>query len=203
MIPYIRWNDRRNARFAARKELHSESGPDPEVVRQHILKKALRNIKRLLTGYCPYMDIRTGMIPSHSIRNLIYRKVFGVQLEKNAILYYGAEIRSHSKLKIGRNSIIGDHAILDARNGIFIGDNVNFSTGVQIWTEQHSHSDPWFRCLSDSHYRVKIGNRAWIGPRVTILHSVTIGEGATVAAGAVVTKDVEPYAIVAGIPAKK
>jgi maltose O-acetyltransferase len=43
----------------------------------------------------------------------------------------------------------------------------------------------------------------WIASRVTILHGVTIGEGAVVAAGAVVTKDVEPYSIVGGVPAKK
>ena len=48
-----------------------------------------------------------------------------------------------------------------------------------------------------------IGNRAWIGPGTTILHSVNIGEGAVIAAGAVVTKDVEPFAIMAGIPARK
>ena len=49
---------------------------------------------------------------------------------------------------------------------------------------------------------VKIGDRAWIGPDVTILHSVDIGKGAVVAAGSVVTKNVPPYTIVAGIPAK-
>ena len=50
---------------------------------------------------------------------------------------------------------------------------------------------------------MEIGNRAWIGPNTVILHSVHIGEGAVVAAGAVVTKDVEAFSIVAGIPAKK
>ena len=45
-------------------------------------------------------------------------------------------------------------------------------------------------------------NRVWIGPNVTILHSVTIGEGAVIAAGAVVTKDIPPFTICGGIPAK-
>ncbi|MFK1641101.1 DapH/DapD/GlmU-related protein [Bacteroides fragilis] len=49
---------------------------------------------------------------------------------------------------------------------------------------------------------VVIEDRVWIGPNAIILHSVTIGEGAVVAAGAVVTKDVPPFSIVGGIPAK-
>ena len=106
-------------------------------------------------------------------------------------------------LLYGEGSIIGDKAILDAMNGIVIGENVNFSTSVHIWTERHAHTDSYFRCLNDSSYQVTIGDRAWIGPGVTILHSVSIGEGAVVSAGAVITKDVAPYPIVAGIPAKK
>ena len=51
-------------------------------------------------------------------------------------------------------------------------------------------------------YRVIIGNDVWIGFRATLMPGITIGDGAVVAAGAVVTKDVPPYAIVAGVPAK-
>ena len=120
-----------------------------------------------------------------------------------AVIYFGAEIREPYKLKIGEGSIIGDRAVLDARNGISIGANVNLSTEVHIWTEQHDHRDPDFKCNSDDSFRVVIEDRAWLGPRTTILHGVTIGEGAVVAAGAVVTKDVAPYTIVGGVPAKK
>lgn len=153
-------------------------------------------------GYLRYMDICVGRIPSHRIRRFIYTHFYRVKLAPKSVVYYGAEIRSHGNLSVGKGTIIGDNAVLDARNGITIGDNVNFSSGVQIWTEQHDHRDPLFRCLSDASFRVNIGDRAWIGPRVIILHSVSIGEGAVVAAGAVVTKDVPPFAIVAGVPAK-
>ena len=118
------------------------------------------------------------------------------------VIYYGAEIRNHCGLKIGKGSIIGDRAILDARNGIEIGENVNFSTGVSIWTEQHDHRDSNFKCISNESFKVSIGNRVWIGPNVIILHSVTIGDGAVVGAGSVVTKDVPPFTVVGGIPAK-
>lgn len=71
--------------------------------------------------------------------------------------------------------------------------------GVWIWTMEHDPQDPYFRAQGAP---VIIEDYAWISCRVTIMPGVTIGKGAVVAAGAVVTKDVPPYAIVAGVPAK-
>jgi acetyltransferase-like isoleucine patch superfamily enzyme len=160
-------------------------------------------LSRYIHGYIRFNIIKIGYIPSHHIRKFLYKNVYLVKMEKHAIIYYGAEIRSTYKLSIDKGSIIGDKSILDARNGIQIGKNVNFSSNVHIWTEQHDHRDPDFKCNSNSTFKVTINDRAWIGPNVTILHSVTIGEGAVVAAGAVVTKDVQPFTIVAGVPAKQ
>jgi len=107
-------------------------------------------------------------------------------------------------LSVGRGSIIGDNAILDARRvGISIGANVNIGSNVSMYTGQHNYNDPYFRPTKDNVGPISIGDRAWIGPNVTILHGVTIGEGAVVAAGAVVTKDVAPFTLVGGVPAKK
>ncbi len=50
---------------------------------------------------------------------------------------------------------------------------------------------------------VNIGNDVWIGTKAVVLRGVTIGDGAVIGAGAVVTRDVEPYAVVVGIPARK
>jgi len=104
---------------------------------------------------------------------------------------------------VGRGSIIGDNAILDAREHLTIGDNVNLSSNVSIYTLQHNHRSPLFDCKFDRDMGVTIGDRAWLGSNTIVLPGVTIGEGAVVCAGAVVTKDVEPYAVVAGIPARK
>ena len=98
-------------------------------------------------------------------------------MEPAVVFHAGAEIRASENLTIGRGSIIGDRALLDARNGLVIGENVNFSSDVHIYTEQHDHRDPYFRCNSDADFRVRIGDRAWIGPRTLILHGVTVGEG--------------------------
>ena len=180
---------------------HSKTNINKEPQQKNTSLKSVA--RRYILGYIRFIDINIGRIPSHTIRDMIYRHIFMVDMEERAIIYYGAEIRCHSRLKIGKGSIIGDKSILDARNGICIGDNVNLSSNVSIYTEQHDHRDPYFRSTSYSSFGVRIGNRVWIGPNVVILHSVTIGEGAVIAAGAVVTKDVEPFAIVAGIPAKK
>ena len=142
-------------------------------------------------------------IASHHIRDFFYKYVYLVDMGKGAVIYYGTEIRKPTSLKIGDGSIIGDNAILDARCGIKIGCDVNLSSNVSIWSLQHDHRDPQFRCTPDHYGPVVIGDRAWIGPNTLILPRVTIGEGAVVAGGAVVTKDVPPFTIVGGIPAKE
>lgn len=141
-------------------------------------------------------------IPSHTIRNYLYRHIFNVKLAQNAVIYYGAEIRSPWNLEIGEGSIIGDKSILDARRGIKIGRNVNFSTGVWIWTEQHGVNNIDFSCAGEGG-SVVIEDRCWCGPRTIILPGKTMAEGSVLAAGAVLTKDTEPFSINAGIPAKK
>lgn len=166
-------------------------------------KKQSNIIKIYFSGFYRYYIYRVSNIPSHHIRNFIYKHILLLNMNKNVIIYSGAEIRAPYKIRIGNGTIIGDNVILDGRNGIDIGDNVNFSSNVSIWTEQHDHRDSLFRCETQKKEKVIIGNRTWIGPNTIILHSVKIGEGAVIAGGSVVTKDVEPFAIVAGIPAKK
>lgn len=164
-----------------------------------MLKRTKLRVWRILHGGKWLVLNLTGGIPSHFLRKSIYR-AFGMQIGDRVSIYGGAEIRRPAWIRIGSGSVIGNGAILDGRLGIEIGENVNFSTGVWIWTVQHDHMDPNFR---DCGGPVKIGDRAWISCRVVVLPGVTIGEGAVVAAGAVVTKDVEPFAIVGGIPAKR
>lgn len=139
--------------------------------------------------------------PSHAVRGFFYRHVFCVDMDKSSVLYYGAEIRAPWNLHIGKGTIIGDRAILDARSGIYIGDNVNFSTGVWIWTLQHNVQAPDFSSVGEGK-TVRICDRAWLSCRTVVLPGVTVEEGAVVAAGAVLTKDCDPFTIWGGVPAK-
>lgn len=146
--------------------------------------------------------IRIGTIPSVWLRGKLYGGL-GARIGKNTTFHYKTEIRDPHSLSIGNGTRIGDNVILDARRGLTIGSNVNINSNVSIYTEQHDHRDPNFACFEGEDLSVKIEDRVWIGPNSIVLPRVKIGEGAVCCAGCVVTKDVEPYTVVAGIPAKK
>lgn len=101
-------------------------------------------------------------------------------------------IRSYSE--IGRFCSIGRNVSI----GLGVHDYNNFSTHP-LWEVLGSKLDSSFVCHNR---RVIIGNDVWIGDRVLINSGVRLGDGCVVAAGSVVVKDVPPYAIVGGIPAK-
>jgi acetyltransferase-like isoleucine patch superfamily enzyme len=157
-----------------------------------------RRTEPLTYGVQLYMLKLIGKLPAHTMRRIFYRSA-GVRLGSGAVIYGGAEIRAPRSVQIGANTIVGNDAILDGRAGIQIGAEVNLSGEVAIWTVQHDPQDANFGTKSGS---VVVHDRAWLSFRVTVLPGVTIGEGAVVAAGAVVTHDVPPYTIAAGIPAR-
>jgi carbonic anhydrase/acetyltransferase-like protein (isoleucine patch superfamily) len=141
-----------------------------------------------------------GRLPVRWLRDRLARRVLRVRLDPSAQLYRWRELRAGHNVTIGAGSVVGSWATLDGRFGIQLGRHVNLSSEVAIWTQQHDHRSPDFAGVGAP---VRVGDRAWLSFRAVVLPGVTIGEGAVVAAGAVVTKDVEPYAIVGGVPAKK
>lgn len=155
-------------------------------------------------GGTRFVIFNISYIPSCHFRKLLY-KGLGVKMGKNVTIHFRAELRAPEKLSLGDGSIIGDNAILDARRGLTIGRNVNLSSNVSIFTLQHDHRDPYFGLPSEDKVKlsVEIDDRVWLGANVIVLPGVHIGEGAVCCAGCVVTKDVEPFAVVAGIPARK
>lgn len=137
--------------------------------------------------------------PSHSFRNFYYRKIMKFNIGPNCSILMHNKFDCTINLAIGQNSVINQGCRLDNRGGLHIGENVSISEQVIILTADHNIDSAEFEGRSRL---VVIEDYVWIGTRVTILPGVTIGKGALVAAGAVVTKDVVPFAIVAGVPAK-
>lgn len=160
----------------------------------------MRNIFKQFFRSCLFYSINRilNKIPLQFIRNLLLQTL-GIKIGKNTVLYSWQEIRKPSKIKIGNNSIIGFKSTIDGRKGVIIGNNVNISSEVMIWSLQHNYNSSDFEGSGGT---VIINDYSWISARAIILPNVTIGEGAVIAAGAVVTKDIPPYTVVGGIPAR-
>jgi acetyltransferase-like isoleucine patch superfamily enzyme len=113
-------------------------------------------------------------------------------------------IHHPENLSIGRRVAINDDFWVNAKGTVEIGDHVLIGPSVIIHSANHNmdRRDIPIRDQGHTPAKVVIEENVWLGARVTVLPGVTVGRGAVVAAGAVVTKDVAPYTIVAGVPAK-
>lgn len=178
---------------------------------------------RFIIDFWVFLCTLTGLIPSHILRLFLYRTLFRVRIGKDTSVHWLARFNNPSGISIGHNTVIGNDAFLDGRSKrasqvkglqvfsylhdflsppdrpLTIGNNVSIAGEVRVYTMQHNVDDPEFREVDGE---VVIEDYVAIGTRVTILPGVHIGKGAVLASGAVVTKDVEPYTVVGGIPAK-
>lgn len=146
-----------------------------------------------------------GFLPSHTLRRFFYR-LAGMTIGRGSTLHMMARLYQPDGITIGQDTIIGERATLDGRHQLpgshahlTIGNHVDIASEVMIFTSEHDLDSPTWAAREES---VTIADYVFIGPRSIILPGVTIGRGAVVAAGAVVTKDVAPLTIVAGVPAK-
>jgi putative colanic acid biosynthesis acetyltransferase WcaF len=139
-------------------------------------------------------------VPLVFLRQRLYAR-FGVRFEdpSTGMIMLGAEVNDPGELKMGSHCIIGRKCILDARGGIELGRSVNIGSGAVLQTGKHLIDAPDFAAEFGP---IVVGDRVWIAEGARVLAGVTIGEGAVVAAGAVVTKNVEPYTVVGGVPAR-
>jgi acetyltransferase-like isoleucine patch superfamily enzyme len=104
-------------------------------------------------------------------------------------------------LRFGRNVFVNHGCTAMDLGGIDIGDDVMVGPNVQLISSGHP-LDPATRRSQITTGPIRIGRGAWIAAGATILQGVTVGDDAVVAAGAVVTKDVPPRTLVAGVPAR-
>lgn len=157
-----------------------------------------RLIHKLTNAVVLFMNGWGNNIPSRHFRMYVYRAL-GAKIGQS-IIFRKTELLEPQKLLIGDHVSIGWHCLIDARGGLAIGDNVNISSYVRIITAGHDVKSSSFEGTTG---RVRIDKNVWLATGCTVLEGVHIGEGAVVACGAVVTKDVPPFTVVGGIPARK
>jgi acetyltransferase-like isoleucine patch superfamily enzyme len=169
-------------------------------------------IQQKLRGYqAPFVD---GVPPFRRLgRNVVIeegtRIFFPESIEIGDDVYIGHDaflnpVRPEGYIQIGRGSWIGPRACLDAAAGIVIGEDVGIAQYVQILTDEHIADDLTKPVIRTPVWygRVEVHRGCDLGMNTIVLPGVTIGEGVIVGAGAVVTRDLPPYVVAAGVPAR-
>jgi len=135
----------------------------------------------------------------------------GIDIGAGTIVMHGAVLHVYnfrgmpqSRIKIGRDSLIGEYSVIRGQGGVQIGDRVYTSPFTQIIAVNHVFDDPNrpFVGQGITAEGIVIEDDVWLGAGAVITDGVRVGKGAVVAAGAVVTKNVPPHTVVGGVPAK-
>lgn len=169
---------------------------------REIISKIFLRVKTVLLEFEVMLLHFIGIVPSHHIRRFLYR-LGGVRIGKGSALHMGIKFYNPWGIKIGDDSIIGEGTVLDGRDKLTIGNHVDIASEVMIYNGEHDiHSQNFSVVENVVSSPVTIEDYVFIGPRAIILPGVTIKKGAVVGAGAVVTKVVEEFQIVGGVPAK-
>lgn len=144
---------------------------------------------------------RLNALPmNHPDREALMRELFGS-------LGNGCGVCANFHAEIGSNTHIGDgffaniNCVMIDLHDIIIGNRVQFGPNVSIITVNHPLSAAKRAAGIGTAAPVRIEDDVWIGTGAIVLPGVTVGKGSIIAAGSVVTKDVPPYSLVAGVPA--
>jgi acetyltransferase-like isoleucine patch superfamily enzyme len=138
-------------------------------------------------------------IPFHRVRQA-YLRALGMRIGKQVALLTGTTVMRPERISIGDGTVIGFDCFLGGEAGLTIGSHVNISSFCVLLGGDHDLDSADFRPVRKP---IVIEDHAWLATNVTVVGGVRIGRGAVVAAGAVVIRDVPPYHVVAGVPAKK
>ena len=167
------------------------------------MNRILRRIKTVFWELICFKLGIVGHIPSHYFRRFCYR-ICGVKIGKGSAIHMNTVFYYPPNIKIGEDSIIGERTVLDGRDKLIIGNHVDIASEVMIYNSEHNVNESDFADVEKVvKSPVTIEDYVFIGPRAIILPGVTIKRGAVVGAGAVVTRDVEEFKIVGGVPAKE
>lgn len=142
-------------------------------------------------------------IPFHALRRFFYRRI--MRLGRQTSILMGLRLFYPGRLIIGDHTAVNANVLLDSRAGLWIGDSVSISDGAQLWSGGHDINSLDFRSYGGV---IVVEDYVWIAANAVVAGGttgdvLTLGEGCVVTAGSVVVRDVEPYTVVAGNPARK
>lgn len=178
------------------------------IIQRIKLKLFICKTKKLITGHTKWQLLQEKMarLPDWGYygrqRAAFYMAT--INCGERFYVHSGVSIQYPNNLTIGDNVSINNYSIITARVPITIGNNVLIGPFVMINSSNHQYNNPSVLIREQGHKcaPIVIEDDVWIGAHCCILAGVTIGKGSVIAAGAVVTKDVAPYSVVGGVPAK-
>lgn len=175
------------------------------------LLAALRNSRvfyPLLTLFPDLVELIVAFLPRHPGPFAAVKRgalnLAGAKIGHNVHIYPGVRFFTPKGLTIGDNVSISSYVVVTTAGGVTIGQNVLIGYGAKILSANHKIPEERGTIFGAGHdiAPVNIEDGVWIGANAVILPGVRVGTGAVVAAGAIVTKNVAPYTIVGGVPAK-
>jgi acetyltransferase-like isoleucine patch superfamily enzyme len=175
------------------------------IIRNYWREHSLRAIATLLVEQ--YVGLLLRWLPGFegiALRSFFYRMLFA-RLEGFAFVYQGAYLDHTHNIRAGPSLAINTGAFISARAPLTFGSGVLIGPNVVIVSSNHRFDLP-DRPISEQGHElapITIGDDCWIGANSVILAGVNVAEGTIVSAGSVVTRDTEPYSIVAGSPAER
>lgn len=161
----------------------------------------LRFSDNIRLGHAAYLDERVYL---HACPN-------GIEIGDGTLIMHGSVLHVYnfrgipgSGIRIGKDSLVGEYNVIRGQGGVSIGNRVYTAPLVQILAVNHVTDDP-DRPIAEQGITaegIDIEDDVWIGSGAVLTDGIRVGKGAVIAAGAVVTKDVPPGVVVAGVPAK-
>jgi putative colanic acid biosynthesis acetyltransferase WcaF len=183
---------------AAIAEDRAPSDPAHDPMKRPALPLADR-ARRLLWNVCCALFFRHSPRPFFAWRAMVLR-LFGARLGPTCKFYPKARIWAPWNLICEDLVAVGDGAELYNPSPLYMGSHCIVSQGAYICGATHEYNSPEFRFV---HFPMRLGAYSWICARATVSPGVNVGSGAILALASVATRDLEPFGVYAGVPARK
>jgi putative colanic acid biosynthesis acetyltransferase WcaF len=171
-------------------------GPDPYLKAAFPLQNRLL---RLAWGVVYVLLFRPSPRPFHGWRNFLLR-CFGARIARHVHIYPTARIWAPWKLICEENAAIAEDAVIYNPAPLQMGSHAIVSQQAYICGATHDYEDPNFPLIA---FPSTLGAYSWVCARATVQPNVNLGEGAVLGLGSVATRDLEPWTVYGGVPARK
>jgi putative colanic acid biosynthesis acetyltransferase WcaF len=170
--------------------------PDPYLVPAFSFRNRLMRLGWGIVYACLF---RPSPRPFHAWRRFLLRS-FGAKLGPHTHIYPKARVWAPWNLTCEEFATIADGAIVYNPKELHMGSHANVSQEAYVCGATHDYEDPAFPLIA---FPVTLGAYSWVCARATVQPGVNLGEGAVLALGSVATRDLEPWTVYGGVPARK